>query len=115
MSTEKLYIGIRRIPSQGTGSDTNVSVVIDGVRETLDPVPSQKLSNHSPDGFSWGYRGSGPAQLALAILLDATGNPHLSLDHCQRFKDVFVSSWDEDWTITQADVLRWLAQASCPN
>ena len=25
------------------------------------------LRNHSPTGFSWGYRGSGPAQLGLAI------------------------------------------------
>jgi hypothetical protein len=26
--------------------------------------------NHSPDGFAWGYGGSGPHQLALAILMD---------------------------------------------
>jgi len=26
------------------------------------------LYNHSPTGFEWGYGGSGPAQLALAIL-----------------------------------------------
>lgn len=26
------------------------------------------LFNHSPTGFEWGYGGSGPAQLALAIL-----------------------------------------------
>lgn len=30
---------------------------------------SLKVFNHSPSGFSWGYGGSGPAQLALAILL----------------------------------------------
>jgi len=28
------------------------------------------LWNHSPDGFEWGYGGSGPAQLALAIYQD---------------------------------------------
>ncbi|HMF28341.1 MAG TPA: DUF6166 domain-containing protein, partial [Candidatus Cybelea sp.] len=28
------------------------------------------LYNHSPDGFEIGYGGSGPAQLALAILAD---------------------------------------------
>ncbi len=32
--------------------------------------PRLDLANHSPDGFSWGYGGSGPAQLALAILAD---------------------------------------------
>lgn len=34
------------------------------------PDKSQKIINHSPDGFSWSYGGSGPAQLALAILLE---------------------------------------------
>lgn len=29
------------------------------------------LDNHSPTGFEWGYAGSGPAQLALALLADA--------------------------------------------
>ena len=39
----------------------------------LDPKPSQKVCNHSPDGFNWGYHGSGPSQLALAIVLKLTG------------------------------------------
>lgn len=43
-------------------------VFIDG--KELKPERSQKLRNHSPDGFAWGYGGSGPAQLALAILLE---------------------------------------------
>ncbi len=34
------------------------------------PGKSQRLVNHSPDGFNWGYGGSGPAQLALAIMLE---------------------------------------------
>lgn len=28
------------------------------------------LCNHSPGGFEWGYSGSGPAQLAFAIVFD---------------------------------------------
>ena len=36
----------------------------------LDPLDSQRVVNHSPDGFAWGYGGSGPAQLALAICLE---------------------------------------------
>ena len=43
------------------------NVWIDG--ECLDPLPSQGVVNHSPDGFNWSYGGSGPSQLALAILL----------------------------------------------
>lgn len=38
-------------------------------RELL-PARSQKIRNHSPDGFNWGYGGSGPAQLSLAICLE---------------------------------------------
>jgi hypothetical protein len=31
------------------------------------------LRNHSPTGFAWGYGGSGPAQLALALACDMLG------------------------------------------
>jgi hypothetical protein len=30
--------------------------------------------SHSPTGFSWGYGGSGPAELARAMLIDALGD-----------------------------------------
>lgn len=39
----------------------------------LYPYSSQEVMNHSPDGFAWGYGGSGPAQLALAIMLELYG------------------------------------------
>ena len=45
------------------------SVMIDG--ERIEAWRSQKIINHSPDGFNWGYGGSGPAQLSLAMCLDA--------------------------------------------
>ena len=38
-------------------------------KQQLLPAKSQKVRNYSPDGFCWGYGGSGAAQLALAILL----------------------------------------------
>jgi len=37
--------------------------------EELHPGPSLKVCNHSPNGFNWGYGGSGPAQLAFAICM----------------------------------------------
>ncbi len=42
--------------------------------EPLMPGRSIKVMNHSPDGFNWGYGGSGPAQLALAIMLELVGH-----------------------------------------
>jgi hypothetical protein len=54
-----------------SGVASTRQVYLDG--EYLDPTLSQKYRNHSPDGFNWGYGGSGPAQLALAIMLRLTG------------------------------------------
>lgn len=42
-------------------------VYVDG--RLMSPSRSQRYHNHSPDGFAWGYGGSGPAQLALALCL----------------------------------------------
>ncbi len=39
-------------------------------KKKLEPWKSLRLRNHSPDGFQYGYAGSGPAQLSLAILLE---------------------------------------------
>jgi hypothetical protein len=41
--------------------------------------PRLDLFNHSPTGFNWGYSGSGPAQLALAILADHFGHNPVAL------------------------------------
>jgi len=48
-----------------------VTVTRSGRTERLDPCSD--LRNNSPSGFAWGYNGSGPAQLALAILTDYFG------------------------------------------
>jgi len=61
-------------------------VWLDG--EELAPQQSQKVINHSPDGFNWGYHGSGPAQLALAVILKLTGKP----GDYQEFKRNFIAS-----------------------
>ena len=37
----------------------------------LGPLPH--VARHSPTGFSWGYNGSGPADLAVSLLVDAVG------------------------------------------
>lgn len=59
------------------------TVFIDG--KVLSPEQSYKWVNHSPDGFAWGYGGSGPSQLALAVLLHMT-TPEKALSKYQDFK-----------------------------
>lgn len=56
-----------RVEAFHDGDFATAVVLVNGQR--LDPGPSQRVSNPSPDGFAWGYGGSGPAQLALALLL----------------------------------------------
>lgn len=69
--------------------------------------PSQAVWNHSPDGFQWGYGGSGPAQLALALLLDATCE-ETARRHYQMFKWRVVATWKESWSITTQEIADWI-------
>lgn len=82
--------------------------------DVLMPGPSQKLYNHSPDGFNWGYGGSGPAQLALALLYDVTGDRDLSLSLHQFFKFDHVAHWGESWQITSEEIMQWVKENGWP-
>jgi len=118
----KIYHGHR------DDSGTLVTVHDDGERDYVLPVRLD-LYNHSPDGFEWGYQGSGPAQLALAILADALKAPSgkrppsifdydteeqerkdprmLAVRLHQQFKRRFIAGLDHDgpWTIVEQAVL----------
>lgn len=64
------------------------------------------LLRHSPDGFNWGYCGSGPAELARCILLHAL--PGRDADRLyQDFKRAHVAHWGDTWAITQDQVREW--------
>jgi hypothetical protein len=77
----------------------------------LDPQVSLRLFNHSPTGFEWGYAGSGPAQLALAILADLLGDAAEALRLHQEFKFLVVARLPYDgWELTEAQVLAALEQ-----
>lgn len=56
----------------------------------VSPDASQKIRNHSPHGFCWGYGGSGPAQLALAICLELF-TKQVAQSIYQDFKWEFIS------------------------
>lgn len=75
----------------------------------LSPRRSLRVRNHSPTGFSWGFGGSGPAQLALALLMDLVGDDE-AVRQYQRFKWDVVSTWPQDgsWEIGEGEIFRWL-------
>jgi len=84
------------------------NLIVSKDEESLSPVPSQRVFSHSPNGFQWGYGGSGPAQLALALLLDVTGQPELAVRLHQDFKREFVACWGEQWEMTSEEILKWV-------
>jgi hypothetical protein len=70
--------------------------------------PRFDLWKHSPTGFEWGYGGSGPAQLALALLADHMGNEQ-ALSLYQRFKSAVVAKLPEPgWSLTSHDITQAL-------
>ncbi len=72
-------------------------VWLDGVE--LLPGPSQKIWNHSPDGFNWGYGGSGPAQLALAVCFKLTRDRDMAVTLHQAFKRDIIAGLPQDFNI----------------
>jgi hypothetical protein len=73
--------------------------------------PALRCRRHSPTGLEWGYEGSGPAQLALALCLDALGDEDEALDIYQAFKRRVVSRLPhEGWTLTQEQVAAAVAR-----
>jgi hypothetical protein len=98
----KLWVLSRTPSGQSSDSSTEIS-----------PKRSQQLVNHSPNGFEFGYHGSGPSQLALAVLLDAyTGvapDPNtLAFEHYQDFKVAFIAGEKgEEFEITLRQIIEW--------
>jgi Family of unknown function (DUF6166) len=101
--TRKTYIGT---PHRESVSGQSLVTVCDGQKS--EPLPLRlDLANHSPTGFSWGYGGSGPAQLALALLADVLGDDDLAVGLHQDFKFKVVACWPEGerWWITADQIM----------
>lgn len=78
-----------------------VHIIKEGKLKFLSPARSQKIRNHSPDGFNWGYGGSGPAQLALAICLHYFLDESKSLEVYQDFKFKVIAALPQsDFSVT---------------
>ena len=71
--------------------------------------PRLDLWNHIPTGFEWGYGGSGPAQLALAILTDHLGDDEQAFNFHHRFKWAVIAELPHrEWILTSEDIDRLL-------
>ena len=90
---------------EGTRCYGKVSVTVDG--RHLDP--RLELKSLCSDGFEWGYGGSGPAQLALALLVDHLKDSRKALALYQPFKWRVIASLPHNgWVLTEEQIRRAL-------
>lgn len=95
MRKVKIYKGKR------TGGGIGGQAIV--VQNNGDEYPLKHIERHSPDGFQWGYGGSGPADTALAILTDLLGMKRADLLY-QLFKWEFVARWGDEWSISEEKI-----------
>jgi hypothetical protein len=89
--------------------DDHAKLFADGqvnVEEVRDLPLHLEIRNHSPTGFEWGYGGSGPAQLALALLVDALGDLERAQRCYQQFKWKVLAGLQASWTLTADEIRR---------
>lgn len=100
----KTYIGRRR-------EQNSWEVFVRDGSQNKPLNPRNDLYNHSPTGFAWGYGGSGPAQLALALLADATGDDRFALDVYQSFKWAHIARLPQEtgWEMDETLVHNWIS------
>jgi len=100
--------GRHRLPAMYSGSrhpeGTRVSV-----REEGKPRLDLKVSR--AEAFDWGYIGTAPRQLALAILSHAIPD-RIAMKYYEDFCRDFVSQWaDDGFVVTREEILEWFKLA----
>ena len=75
----------------------------------IDLAHSLSVIDYSYSGFDWGYLGLGPAQTALAILLEATKSGNVAVRFHDPFTRQVVSRLDHnEWWMEVSEVDSWL-------
>jgi len=93
-----------RDPAAPVGEECTVTVDRGDLDKRYD------LLSASPSGFEWGYGGSGPAQLAIALLAHAS-DEETACRYYQQFKQEVVAELPKDgWRLTNNDIETWLSE-----
>ena len=85
---------------KGTRDVNGIRVTVNG--EPLDPRTD--LRDFRADGFEWGYDGSGPRQLAFAMLADMDGSEAAFQRYRDFTTDVIAEMDDDVWSMTSEDI-----------
>ncbi len=104
--TMKIYTGKRT--ANGTRVVVRAATPVDQVARYELP----HIERHSPDGFEWGFEGSGPMDLAYAILSDFV-SPSLADAAYRPFAHQVIASLpNREWTITAEQIIDFLVDAA---
>ncbi|MDE0944683.1 MAG: DUF6166 domain-containing protein [Alphaproteobacteria bacterium] len=96
----KVYTGIRE------GEQVTVSVDGQPLDARLD------LRDFHASGFEWGYEGSGPSQLAVAILADHA-DPQTALGNYRKFVQIFIAEIEGDsWRLTSDEINQRISETA---
>lgn len=104
----KTYRGYRRMEKDWQGKPTTCTciVMVETGKRQRALRPRLDIRSHSPTGFEWGYGGSGPAQLALALVADALGRRWTIPAIYQRVKELLIAGLPHDgWALTESEIL----------
>jgi hypothetical protein len=94
----------RRYIGTDFGSVGGGTVHIEPSGRILDTgVENPDLPSHSRDGFQVGYTGSGPAQLAAALLYDVYDKQTMNR-YYQDFKSEVISGIEGDFELSEAEI-----------
>jgi hypothetical protein len=100
------FLGVGTGQHDGWVEHTALGVTVNG--QPLDP--RLDLANKSPTGFECGYGGSGPHQLALAILADFLHDDAKALSLMHEFTVDVIARLprDREWQLSEAQLTQWL-------
>jgi hypothetical protein len=87
--------------------------VADTTIVTVDGAPLQphtELRDFHADGFEWGYEGSGPCQLAFALLVEHMGAQGALENYRKFLRDVIAEIEGDEWQLTTDNVADRLRQ-----
>jgi hypothetical protein len=89
----------------GRRTEDGCAVDVEDNGEVYSLHPRYDLHRHSMTGYEWGFGGSGPAQLALALAADVLGDDDKAQEVYQRLKFRLVGGLpDEGWVLTESRI-----------
>lgn len=102
----KIYRGYRQMAPGNDGEPISQQcvVTVQAGRRVRPLRLRLDIRNHSPAGFEWGYGGSGPAQLSLALVADCCGRPMARPEIYQRVKAIVARLPHDGWVLSEEQV-----------